>query len=201
MKDKIVINTNLVEQQGLTLTNFLLGLAFMNTTESIGDVVNGFLEDAENVQMYTSSIGVVSQQMQDKINYILANSENQDDTLDYEAIAKEMRELFPKGMKYINGKPVIPWRESTVVISKRLKKFNALYGHNKYTAEQIIRATKEYVDSFPDKSDSSMRVLKYFIIKDETKSGERDQQCDLLNFLENLGKNTTNINYYGDLKV
>lgn len=198
--NNIVINKDLVEQQGLTLTTFLLGLAFMNNTKPIGDILNEFFEDADNVTMYTDKVGIISDSLKEKIEYVLSHP-NDSNELNYEYIAEKMRDLFPKGMKYIDNKPVLPWRESISMIVKRLKKFNAIYGHNQYSAEQIIQATKEYVDSFPNKNDSSMRVLKYFIIKDETRSGEREQQCDLLNFLENLGNNSSRQSYFGDLRV
>ena len=58
-----------------------------------------------------------------------------------------------------------------------MQKFFKLYG-NKYTDEQILKATQDYVSSF-NGNYSYMRVLKYFILKDERKS---DEKSELLEF-------------------
>jgi hypothetical protein len=72
-----------------------------------------------------------------------------------------------------------------------LKKFFKLYG-NKYTDEQITTATQNYVSSFNGRY-QYMRVLKYFIWKDEKKVdsegvGHIEEVSDLAAFIENAGQ-------------
>ena len=88
-------------------------------------------------------------------------------------LAKRLKDLFPKGKK--NGTN-IPWTDSPTVISLRLERFEKLF--DKYSDEQIYKATKAYVDSFQGNY-SYMRVLRYFIFKD-TKDG---YLSDLDNYL------------------
>ena len=71
-----------------------------------------------------------------------------------------------------------------------MKKFFKLYGS--YTDEQILEAARKYVASF-NGNYSYMRVLKYFIWKDEVKidgEGNRyvDEVSDLANWIENSGQ-------------
>ena len=107
----------------------------------------------------------------------------EEDKLD--ALASQLMEIFPKGKK--EGTTSY-WRGNRKEIRERLQKFFKLYG-NKYTDEQILKATQDYVSSF-NGNYSYMRVLKYFILKDERKSDEEgklivQQVSDLATFIEN----------------
>ena len=69
-----------------------------------------------------------------------------------------------------------------------MKKFFKLYD-NTYTDEQILNATKNYVTNF-NGNYNYMRVLKYFIWKDEKKLHEDGKMgvvevSDLANYIEN----------------
>lgn len=107
----------------------------------------------------------------------------EEDKLD--TLASQLMEIFPKGKK--EGTTSY-WRGNRKEIRERLQKFFKLYG-NKYTDEQILKATQDYVSSF-NGNYSYMRVLKYFILKDERKSDEEgklivQQVSDLATFIEN----------------
>lgn len=107
----------------------------------------------------------------------------EEDELD--TLASQLMEIFPKGKK--EGTTSY-WRGNRKEIRERLQKFFKLYG-NKYTDEQILKATQDYVSSF-NGNYSYMRVLKYFILKDERKSDEEgklivQQVSDLATFIEN----------------
>lgn len=83
----------------------------------------------------------------------------------------------------------------------RLKKFFKLYG-NKYTDEQIVNAVKKYVSSF-NGNYAYMRILKYFIWKDEKKvndegKGYIEEVSDLASWIENEGTEV-NENWTGEL--
>lgn len=93
-------------------------------------------------------------------------------------VATELKALFPKGKKTSS----VLWTDSVHLIKKRLQLFNNKYpGY--YSKEQVIQATKRYVDSF-NGVHTHMRALKYFIFKNDVKGGEVDQTSDLLNYLE-----------------
>ena len=87
-------------------------------------------------------------------------------------LADKLREIFPEGKK---GN-MYHWRGSTMDIGKKLTKF--IYSHPRYTNEQIIEATEQYVSGFsPMDMDTAMMLLKYFI--------EKNGFSVLLEFLEN----------------
>ena len=75
-------------------------------------------------------------------------------------------------------------------IATKLKKFLDVYGED-YSDEDIIQATKNYVDSF-SMDYSFMRVLKYFIWKNvlNESNGSRvvEEISDLATCLENKGQ-------------
>lgn len=101
-----------------------------------------------------------------------------------ESVAKQMINIFPKGLKPGTNQM---WRSNVTDISRRLRKFQARYPD--YTVEQMLDATRRYVESFNGHYDY-MRVLKYFIWKDEVKYNDEgrgyvDSYSELANFIEN----------------
>ena len=101
------------------------------------------------------------------------------------ALAKSLMEIFPEGKKEGTSQY---WRGNIRDITLRLQKFFKLYG-NKYTDEQIILAAQNYVSSH-NGNYSYMRVLKYFICKNEKKMdieghGYIEEVSDLATFIEN----------------
>lgn len=102
-------------------------------------------------------------------------------------LAESLMELYPKGKK--EGTSVY-WRGNKKDTKERLQKFFKLYG-DKFTDEQIIEATSNYVRSF-NSNYSLMRVLKYFIWKDVKKInsdgiGYIEEVSDLATLIENNG--------------
>lgn len=103
-------------------------------------------------------------------------------------LAAKLMEIYPKGKK--EGTAYY-WRGNRKEIRERLQKFFKLYGE-KYSDEEIIKATKAYVTSF-NGNYAFMRILKYFIIKDEKTENEEgkvvtNQISDLATFIENEGQ-------------
>ena len=90
-----------------------------------------------------------------------------------------MREYFPNGYKMAP----YAWRGNRKDVTLKLKKFFKMYG-NKYTDEQILDATRRYVECF-NGDNTHMRILKYFILK--------DNESDLATVLENKDDNLTNL--------
>ena len=81
-------------------------------------------------------------------------------------LANKLRELYPEGKK---PGYAYTWRDSTACIADRLKKFVLKYGN--YSDEEIIAATKKYVDSFGGNY-MYMQLLKYFIWKNKVSGAE-----------------------------
>ena len=134
---------------------------------------------------------LVTQKWDDTTASVLLDSDrNHQSPERLESLAIKLMEQFPKEKKsgtchYFRGN-----KKDTIL---RLKKFFKLYG--KYTDEQIVEAAKRYVSSF-NGNYSYMRILKYFIWKDEVKidsEGKKyvDEVSDLANWIENSSQETS----------
>ena len=127
----------------------------------------------------------VTQHWDDQMQKVLLESDKdvpKDNDLNY--LVGQLRALFPKGIK--SGSAA--WRGNVREITLRLQKFFKIYD-SRYSDEAIIEATKKYVESF-NGNYTYMRILKYFILKDEVKIDEEgkkyvEQISELANFLEN----------------
>lgn len=105
-----------------------------------------------------------------------------------ENLAMAMRELFPKGKK--EGTTQY-WRGNKREIIAKLRSFFLLVPDT-YTDEQILSATKRYVEYHKNYYNMAyMRVLKYFILKNEVQhyedkeEGHLETVSDLCSYLEN----------------
>lgn len=117
-----------------------------------------------------------------------------------ENLAKQLMAVFPEGKK--TGTTMY-WRGNVKEIKLKLKKFFKRYS-DQYTDEQIIQATKVYVGSF-NGNYSYMRVLKYFIWKDERKidsegKGFTEEVSDLATIIENAGQVDNNDNWMDSVR-
>lgn len=117
---------------------------------------------------------------------IMADSNNSSEKR-FENLADKLRELFPAGKK---PGYAYTWKDSTPCIADRLKKFVLKYGD--YPDDDIIRVTKEYVDSF-NGNYKYMQLLKYFIWKNKVTGeeliggrivGEVEKQSQLAAYLQ-----------------
>lgn len=133
----------------------------------------------------------ITQHWDDQMQKVLLESDKdvpKDNDLNY--LVGQLRNLFPKGIK--SGSAA--WRGNCREITLRLQKFFKIY-NNRYSDEAIIEATKKYVESF-NGNYTYMRILKYFILKDEVKINEDgikyvEQISELANFLENEMEDST----------
>lgn len=112
-------------------------------------------------------------------------------------LAKELKSIFPKGKK--DGTPYY-WSDGAQIIVRRLKLFFRKYG-NTYSNEDIKKAAENYVKSF-NGDYRFMRLLKYFIFKEEKNSnGEVEGTSDLINFVENKNEeNSINNGLFNELR-
>ena len=76
---------------------------------------------------------------------------------DNSSLAKELRLLYPPGMKDDRW----PWRGTIPSITERLDDFNKMYPD--ITDEEIIQTTKDYLSRFTEEAGRSL--LQYFIWK------------------------------------
>lgn len=131
----------------------------------------------------------VSTKGREKVLELLADSQKEILTRE-EAIAKladQLKEIYPKGK--MAGTSYY-YRCNKTDIIRKLKSFFRRYGN--YTDEQVLDATKRYVDSF-NGNYAYLRLLKYFIWKDEVKDGETISTSQLADWIENEGQiNSTN---------
>lgn len=112
-------------------------------------------------------------------------------------LAESLRELFPLGRK--DGTQ-LQWRDSSSIISKRLKAFIKKFDikENTYTDEQYIEATRRYVNSF-NGNYQYMQVLKYFIMKNKIEDGMSVINSQLLSYLENTEDSSYSNNWNCEL--
>jgi hypothetical protein len=128
---------------------------------------------------------LITKHWDDELQKVLLESDKdipKDNDLNH--LVGQLRELFPKGIKTGSA----AWRGNVREIKLRLQKFFKIY-ENVYSDEAIIEATRKYVESF-NGNYTYMRILKYFILKDEIKIDEEgnryvEQVSELANFLEN----------------
>lgn len=123
---------------------------------------------------------VISEKGKDLIETMSAYTGTKDSGINFLDVAAKLRTLFPKGIKEGTNSR---WVDGLALVSKRLKQFVQKYGE--FTEEEIVDATKRYVDSF-NGNYTKMRTLRYFIWADKRNpsTGEVEYTSDLLSFLE-----------------
>lgn len=182
----VTINEDVCKNSNLTLSE-VLAVLLVKTGE---DITSLFLSLLDKKILVKDMFGnyLVTQRWDDVVSSVILDSDKIHQSPErLENLALKLAEIFPREKKagtchYFRGN-----RKDNIL---RLKKFFKLYG--KYTDEQIINAAKKYVASF-NGDYSYMRVLKYFIWKDEIKydtDGNRyvDETSDLANWIENAGQ-------------
>lgn len=193
----ITINDGICEKYGLSLPELLLILALkqdnieniIGSLEAKGAIVNDMYEGY-----------LITQRWDDVTSNILLDSDKDSQSPDRIAnLAAKLMEIFPKEKKLGTNHY---FRGNVKDISLKLKKFFKLYG-SKYSDDQIINAAKAYVSSF-NGNYTYMRILKYFIWKDDKKMHEDgkayiEETSDLATWIENAGS-SNNQNWEVELK-
>ena len=183
---KIEINEDICEKNGLNISE-LFAILLIKSCEDLAKLFQS-MEDRKILVKDMFKGYMITQRWDDVASSILLDSDkNHQSTERHENLVVKLMEQFPKEKKagtchYFRGN-----KKDNIL---RLKKFFKLYG--KYTDQQIIDAAKRYVSSF-NGNYSYMRVLKYFIWKDDVKTdadGNRyvDEVSDLANWIENAGQ-------------
>lgn len=101
-------------------------------------------------------------------------------------LAPKLMELYPLGKK--PGTSLV-WRGYQGGISEKLQKL--IEKGNEFTDEEAIAATKAYVSGFNGMY-TNMRVLSYFLSKNEIVGGEVKKSCDFMSYVEDVRNNKDN---------
>ena len=134
---------------------------------------------------------------EDLLTKIIINSDSNvtKRSTNIEELADKLREIYPSG-KIPNTNYYYKCNKQDII--NKLKTFFKMYG-TKYTDEQIINATQKYISSF-NGNYAYLKLLKYFIWKDERLKGESVQSL-LADFIENeSAEDTTNTDWTVELK-
>lgn len=134
---------------------------------------------------------------EDLLTKIIINSDSNvtKRSTNIEELADKLREIYPSG-KIPNTNYYYKCNKQDII--NKLKTFFKMYG-TKYTDEQIINATQKYINSF-NGNYAYLKLLKYFIWKDERLKGESVQSL-LADFIENENsEDITNTDWTVELK-
>lgn len=190
---KITIDEKQCIKKNLTLPEALMAVIVrINNNEYTIDNLISSLEKKEAIVYDKDSQDFyITRSWSDKLDEILCDSTKDIDADEEQRLmilAKKMRDCYPKGK--MPGTPYYYACNNREVFLK-MKKFFVQYGD--YSDEDIVDATKRYVDSFCGNY-KGMRLIKYFIMKDDVKPCMDDdgnivnkvvQTSDLATFLEN----------------
>lgn len=197
---KFTIDEEICNKHGVMVEELLLLLSFkldVNITNLIQTLLDKGAIVKDGLFKY-----MITQRWDDVISTIILDSENKGSKKAdrAEKLASALMEVFPKEKKagtchYFRGNK----KDNTL----KLKKFFKLYG-DKYTDEQIIEAAKQYVASF-NGDYSYMRILKYFIWKDQRKVDENgvgyiEETSDLASYIDNLDADNHDTDWTSTLK-
>lgn len=183
----ITIDEEVCKNWGLTMPE-VLAIVLVKTGADI-PMLFANLEDKKALVKDIFNKYLVTFGYDERVASVLLDSDKDRQPQDrIELLAGQMMELFPALKKAGSSQY---FRGNKKDITLRLKKFFKLYG-NKFSNDQILDATKKYVESF-NGNYTYMRVLKYFIWKDEKRvnsdgEGYVDEVSDLASYIENDGK-------------
>lgn len=201
---KYTIDTDILAKNNLSLSEFgmLLFYAGGKITLDVESIINSLWNKGYLVKDLTGFY-MEPHKFEDLQNILSECSLPADDNLRADNLAPILRDIFPKGFKVVGIGCKYSWRDCNRVIAGKLRTFFKRYG-TQYTDEQIIEATKKYVESF-NGNYTYMKLLKYFIWKDTVKEdtngkGYVDEGSDLVNLLETEDTSSITSNWTNELK-
>lgn len=183
---KLTVDEYILDKYNLSLNEFLVLYLSANSV-NIKSCMESLIKKglAYKDMFYENSI-VVSNNIKDTVSSIIIESDKNiiDKDQQFTDLANKLRELYPAGRK--EGTTYM-WRGTTAEIAKKLKTLVVKYGYS-FTEEQVIKATKEYINSF-NGNYKRMRLLKYFILKSEKDADDNvNVISELMSFIENEGQ-------------
>ena len=185
---KIEIDEAKCLKLGLTLQETLIAIAISmgKYKETVTNMLNrGII----TLDLFKQGSPDITSKWKSKVGSFLASDEQRLETL-----ALKVQDCFPKQkLMYANGRESpFYFRCNKTEIKNKLKKFLDIYGE--VSDDDIIDATKRYVNTYASKGYVGMRLAKYFILKDDKRLTADDevhveQLSDLATFLENKSEN------------
>jgi hypothetical protein len=112
-----------------------------------------------------------------------------------DALALKLMAIYPMGKKPGTSNQ---WRGYKGGVSEKLQKL--LLTGNDFTDEEAVEATKAYVTGFNGMY-TNMRVLPYFLGKNEVVGGEVKKSCDFMSYVEDIRSNTQQVHISQDWEV
>lgn len=186
---KYTIDPTVLEKYNITFEEFLwllLNRKNVNVKQLTDSLISKGIADRS---VLDSTKPILSDKSSAFISSILLDSDKsvKNKDAEFEELAKEMQELYPKGRK---SGTTYYWRGSLIEITKKLKTLVVKY-NIELNKKKILEATKSYVQSF-NGDYTKMRLLKYFILKtDKDADGNIEVKSDLMTLVQNSGQEDT----------
>lgn len=183
---RLTIDQTVLEKHDLTVSEFMvlyLSANSVNIKSCMDSLVAKGLADKN---LFSEGSIVVSDKIKELVSTIAIDSDKSvvDKDAEFIELANELRELYPAGRK--EGTTYM-WRGTTAEIAKKLKTLVVKYKYS-FTKEQVLKATKEYINSF-NGNYKKMRLLKYFILKSERDADDNiNVISELMTLIENEGQ-------------
>ena len=196
---KIEVSDEICKKYNLSIEEALVLIGLKYSSQEIFQKLNKerFLLDLGSSIFEDETKYKLSRKANEVLSCILAESTDvvAKRTTNIEELADKLREIYPNG-KIFNTNYYYRCNRQDII--NKLKTFFKMYG-TKYTDEQIINATQKYVNSF-NGNYAYLKLLKYFIWKDERLKGESVQSL-LADFIENeSAEDVTNDDWTIELK-
>ena len=180
---KIEVSDEICKKYNLSITEALVLIGLKYSSQEVFQKLNKerFLLDLGSSIFEEETKYKLSRKANEVLSCILAESTDvvAKRTTNIEELADKLRNVYPSGKIYNTN---YYYRCNRQDIINKLKTFFKMYG-TKYTDEQIINATQKYIKSF-NGNYAYLKLLKYFIWKDERLKGESVQSL-LADFIEN----------------
>ena len=196
---KIEVSDEICKKYNLSITEALVLIGLKYSSQEVFQKLNKerFLLDLGSSIFNEETKYKLSRKANEVLSCILAESTDvvAKRTTNIEELADKLRDIYPNG-KILNTNYYYRCNRQDII--NKLKTFFKMYG-TKHTDEQIINATQKYVNSF-NGNYAYLKLLKYFIWKDERLKGESVQSL-LADFIENeSAEGTTNTDWTVELK-
>lgn len=196
---KIEVSDEICKKYNLSIEEALVLIGLKYSSREIFQKLNKerFLLDLGSSIFEEETKYKLSRKANEVLSCILAESTDvvAKRTTNIEELADKLRDIYPSGKIYNTN---YYYKCNRQDIINKLKTFFKMYG-TKYTDEQIINATRKYIKSF-NGNYTYLKLLKYFIWKDERLKGESVQSL-LADFIENeSSEDTTNDDWTIELK-
>lgn len=183
---RLTIDQTVLDKHDLTISEFMVLYLNVNSVDIKSCMDSLVAKGLADKNLFSEGSIVVSDKVKELVSTIAIDSDKSviDKDAEFIELANELRELYPAGRK--EGTTYM-WRGTTAEIAKKLKTLVVKYKYS-FTREQVIKATKEYINSF-NGNYKKMRLLKYFILKSERDADDNvNVISELMTLIENEGQ-------------